>query len=213
MSSGKLIVVRHSESEYNAKGVWTGISNVSLTDKGHEDAQKIGGLLKDIKFDKIYVSQLKRAVETKNDILSVYGETNADVRKTAAINERDYGDYTGLDKWSVKEKVGEETFNNIRRAFDEIVPNGETLKDVYERVTPWYREIVLPQLLDGKNVMLVAHGNSNRALRKFLENISDDDVKNLEMDFDRVYIYEVNDEGRSINLEVRQIETDKSHKY
>ncbi len=211
--SGKLIVVRHSESEYNAKGVWTGITDCDLTEKGHDDARKIGGILTDLKFDKIYVSQLKRAVETKNDLLEIYGPTDAEIRKTAAINERDYGDYTGMNKWEVRDKIGEEKFNAIRRAFDEHVPNGETLKDVYERVVPWYREIVVPQLLDGKNVMLVAHGNSNRALRKYLEQISDDDVSHLEMSFDQVFIYEVDQNGFAVSSDIRQIETDKSNKY
>jgi 2,3-bisphosphoglycerate-dependent phosphoglycerate mutase len=213
MMSGKLIITRHSESEWNLKGVWTGITDVGLTDKGHEDAQKIGELLKDLRFDKIYTSQLKRANETRDDLLSVYGETAADLRRTAAINERDYGDYMGLNKWEVKEKVGEDEFKDLRRAFDAVIPNGETLRDVYERVVPWYREIVLPQLLDGKNVLIVAHGNSDRALRKYLENVSDEGVKKLEMDFDKVYIYDVDTDGRATNTEMRHIETDKSHQY
>jgi 2,3-bisphosphoglycerate-dependent phosphoglycerate mutase len=213
MSSGKLIIVRHSESEYNAKGLWTGITDVGLTEKGHDDARKIGELLRGIPFDKIYVSQLKRAVQTKNDLLEAYGQTTAEIRKTAAINERDYGDYAGKNKWDIKKEVGETTFNAIRRAFDEAVPNGETLKDVYERVIPWYREIVLPQLLNNKNVMIVAHGNSNRAFRKYLESISDEGIKEVEMDFDKVYIYEVDNDGRMTNKEVCQIETEKNHKY
>ncbi len=211
--SGKLIVARYSESEWNLKGVWTGITDVSLTEKGHADARKIGELIKDFSFDKVYTSQLKRANETRDEILSVYGETPADLRKTAAINERDYGDYTGMNKWEVQKKVGDEEFANIRRAFDAVIPNGETLRDVSERVVPWYREVVLPQLLASKNVLIVAHGNSDRALRKFVENVSDEGVKELEMDFDKVYIYEVGSDGLATSTEMRQIETDKSHKY
>ena len=211
--SGKLIVARHSESEWNLKGVWTGITNVGLTEKGHADARKLGEILRDLKFDKIYTSQLKRANETRDDLLATYGKTDADQRRTAAINERDYGDYTGMNKWEVEKKVGEMEFANIRRAFDAHIPNGETLRDVSERVVPWFCEIVLPQLLDGKNILIVAHGNSDRALRKYLENVSDDGVKELEMDFDKVYIYEVNETGRAVSTEMRQIETDKSHKY
>jgi len=211
--SGKLIVARHSESEWNLKGVWTGITNVSLTEKGHADAKKIGEILRDLKFDKIYTSQLKRANETRDDLLATYGKTDADQRRTAAINERDYGDYTGMNKWEVEKTVGEEAFTDIRRAFDAPIPNGETLRDVSERVVPWYREIVLPQLLSDKNILIVAHGNSDRALRKYLENVSDEGVKELEMDFDKVYIYEVANDGRATSTEMRQIETDKSHKY
>jgi 2,3-bisphosphoglycerate-dependent phosphoglycerate mutase len=211
--SGKLIVARHSESEWNLKGVWTGITDVGLTDKGHADARKIGELLKDLQFDKIYTSQFKRANQTRDDLLSTYGASAADMRRTAAINERDYGDYTGMNKWQVRDQVGEAAFNDIRRAFDAPIPNGETLRDVSERVVAWYREIVLPQLKNGQNVLIVAHGNSDRALRKFVENVSDDDVKNLEMDFDKVYIYKVDEQGRASSTETRQIETDKSAKY
>jgi 2,3-bisphosphoglycerate-dependent phosphoglycerate mutase len=211
--SGKLIVARHSESEWNLKGVWTGITDVGLTEKGHADARKIGELLKDLKFDWIYTSQQKRAKQTLADLLATYGETAADQRRTAAINERDYGDYTGMNKWEVKEKVGEGQFNDIRRAFDAPIPNGETLRDVSERVVSWYSEIALPKLLADQNILIVAHGNSDRALRKFVENVSDDGVKELEMDFDKVYIYEVDADGRATSTEMRQIETDKSHKY
>jgi 2,3-bisphosphoglycerate-dependent phosphoglycerate mutase len=211
--SGRLIIARHSESEWNLKGVWTGITDVELTEKGHQDAAKIGELLKDLKFDKIYTSCLKRANQTRDDLLATYGETLAEKRRTAALNERDYGDYTGMNKWEVQEKVGDAEFQDIRRAFDAVIPNGESLRDVSERVVPWYREIALPQLLAGKNILIVAHGNSDRALRKFVENVSDDGVKELEMDFDKVYIYEVGADGLATSSEMRQIATDKSHKY
>ncbi|MFZ2560486.1 MAG: 2,3-bisphosphoglycerate-dependent phosphoglycerate mutase [Candidatus Nanoperiomorbaceae bacterium] len=216
--SGKLILTRHSESAYNVKGLWTGITNVSLTDKGVADARKLGTLLHDLTFDKIYTSCLKRADETRDNLLAGYvaaggqfTRTDANTRKTAAINERDYGDYTGLNKWEVKEKVGDEQFQQIRRAFDAQLPNGESLRDVYERAIPWYREIVLPQLLDGQNVLIVAHGNSDRALRKFLEDISDEDVAHVEMDPTKIYIYNVRDDGLGDGApEMREIETKQS---
>ena len=213
--SGKLILTRHSESEYNVKGVWTGITNVGLTDKGAADARKLGEILADVEFDKIYTSCLKRTDETRENLLAGYekmggkfAKTVENTRKTAALNERDYGDYTGLNKWEVKEKVGDAEFANIRRAFDALIPNGESLRDVYERVVPWYREIVAPQLLAGKNILIVAHGNSDRALRKFLENISDVDVAHVEMAATKIYIYQIREDGRAAGEpEVREIET------
>ena len=217
--SGKIIIARHAESEYNTKGIWTGITNVSLTEKGRADAVKVGEILSDVKFDRVYMSCLKRTAETFDGIMEGYSakggefEQNPETAKhTAAINERDYGDYTEMNKWEVKEKVGDEEFNNIRRAFDAVIPNGESLRDVYERVVPWFREIVLPQLLAGKNVLMVAHGNSDRALRKFLENVSDEDVAHVEMEATKVYLYSVKEDGLSDGKpEVREIETDKGN--
>ncbi|MDR2524465.1 MAG: 2,3-bisphosphoglycerate-dependent phosphoglycerate mutase [Candidatus Nomurabacteria bacterium] len=210
---GKLILVRHTESTYNAKGLWAGITDVELSDKGRSDARKIGAVLADLKFDRIYLSPLKRTRQTLDEMLKTYGETTAEVRETAAINERDYGDYAGLDKWQMRQKVGEETFQNIRRAWDYPVPNGETLRDTYERAVPWYREIVVPKLLSGQTILLVAHGNSNRALRKYLESISDDDIKNVEMDLTTIHIYTIGEDGLAISDEARQIETEISHLY
>jgi 2,3-bisphosphoglycerate-dependent phosphoglycerate mutase len=216
--SGKLIITRHAESEYNIKGIWTGITNVSLTEKGRADAVKVGELLADARFDQVYMSCLKRTAETFDGILEgytkkggIFAKNPENAKHTAAINERDYGDYTEMNKWEVKEKVGDEEFNNIRRAFDAVIPNGESLRDVYERVVPWFREIVLPQLLAGKNVLLVAHGNSDRALRKFLENVSDEDVSHVEMEATKVYIYSVLKSGLSDgDPEVREIATEKA---
>jgi 2,3-bisphosphoglycerate-dependent phosphoglycerate mutase len=211
--SGQLILVRHSESADNVKGVWSGIRNVGLTPKGRADARKIGSALRDQTFDVIYVSQLKRTRQTLSEILKSYGKTKAKIKKTGAIDERDYGRLAGNDKWEVRAAIGVHAFNDIRRGWDVPVPDGETLKDVYERVVPWYREIVLPQLLKGKNILIVAHGNSNRALRKFLENISQEAMKYTEMDFDKVRIYDIRPNGRAKNCTIRRIKTDKTHRY
>jgi 2,3-bisphosphoglycerate-dependent phosphoglycerate mutase len=212
--SGQLILVRHSESTDNAKGVWSGIRNVGLTDKGRDDAFKYGDVLRDKTFDLIYISPLKRTRQTLTWLLKGYGRpTKAKIRKTAAINERDYGKLAGRDKWQVRARLGLAAWTDIRRGWDVPVPDGETLKDVYERVVPWYKEIVLPQLLKDKNVLIVAHGNSNRALRKFLENITNEAVRFVEMDFDKVRIYDIRDSGRAKRVLIRQIKTKKTHRY
>jgi 2,3-bisphosphoglycerate-dependent phosphoglycerate mutase len=211
--NGKLTLVRHTESTYNAAGLWAGITDVSLSAKGREDARKIGRILSDIKFSQIYTSPLKRSRQTLDEMLKTYGYTPAEIRETAAINERDYGDYAGMNKWQFQKEIGIDKWNEIRRGWDVLVPNGETLKDTYQRVVPWYRDIVVPQLLDGKNILIVAHGNSNRALRKYLESISDDEIKNVEMDLTTIHIYTINDDGLSISDEVRQIDTDVTMLY
>jgi len=211
--NGRLILVRHTESTYNAAGLWAGITDVSLSTKGREDARKIGRLLGDLRFDRIYTSPLKRTRQTLDEILKTYGHTAAKISETAALNERDYGDYAGLNKWQFQREIGMAKWQDIRRGWNVPVPNGETLKDTYERVVPWYRETVVPQLLAGKNILIVAHGNSNRALRKYLETISDAEIKNVEMDLVTIHIYTIGDDGLAISDEVRQIDTDMTMLY
>ena len=179
--SGKLVLVRHGESEWNLLGKWTGWTDVGLTDKGASDAEKMGELIKDIRFDDIYTSKLKRTVETMQSVLKTQGQAGAPYESVAELNERDYGDYTGMNKWEVKDRVGEEKFNAIRRNFDEPIPGGETLHMVYDRVVPWYRQVIVPELMKGDNVLLVAHGNSIRALVKYIESISDEGIAKFEM--------------------------------
>lgn len=212
--TGKLILVRHSESTDNAKGQWSGIRNVGLTKKGREDAKKFGEILQDQEFDVIYYSRLKRTRQTLDNLLKGYGrETKAKIKKTGAIDERDYGKLAGKDKWEVKAQLGVQKFNDIRRGWDVPIPDGETLKDTYERVIPWYKEIVVPQLNKGKTILLVAHGNSIRTLRKYLEKVSDENVKLLEMTLEKVLIYDIAPSGRAKSLNIRKIKTDKTHRY
>lgn len=212
--NGKLILVRHTESTDNAKGIWSGVRNVGLTKKGKTDAIKFGEVLQDQDFDIIYYSQLKRTRQTLDYLLKGYSKkTGAVIKKTGAVDERDYGKLAGKDKWQVKASLGLIQFNDIRRGWDMPVPDGETLKDVYERVIPWYREIVVPQLDNGKNIMIVAHGNSIRAIRKYLENVSNENVRFLKMALDQVLIYNTTPTGRAKRLETRRIKTTKTHRY
>lgn len=197
--SGMLVLVRHGESEWNLQGKWTGWTDVSLTEKGASDARKMGELLKDIHFDDVYTSKLKRSIETMQNVLQTQGQAGMDYTPVQELNERDYGDYTGMNKWDVKAKVGEEKFNAIRRNFDEPIPNGETLHMVYDRVVPWYQKVALPKLLNGENVLFVAHGNSIRALVKYIESISDADIAHFEMVFGTILEYHVDDEGKMID--------------
>ena len=175
----KLILVRHSKSEWNELGKWTGWTDVDLNEQGRADAKTTAEALKDIQIDQAFVSKLKRAQQTLEIILNEIGQTTVPTTETAALNERDYGIYTGKNKWEVKEEVGEEEFQNIRRGWEHPIPEGETMKKVYERVVPFYENEVLPLLKAGKNVILAAHGNSLRALVKYLEDLSIDDLMAL----------------------------------
>ena len=209
--SGKLVLVRHGESEWNLLGKWTGWTDVSLTDKGASDAEKMGELIKDIHFDDIYTSKLKRTVETMQSVLKTQGQAGAPYESVAELNERDYGDYTGMNKWEVKDRVGEEKFNAIRRNFDEPITGGETLHMVYDRVVPWYRQVIVPKLMKGDNVLLVAHGNSIRALVKYIESISDEGIAKFEMAFGVVLEYTVDADGKMINKVEKKADISKTN--
>lgn len=212
MNTAKLVISRHSESEWNLTGQWTGFTDVNLTEKGHADAQIIGRMLGGYKFDRAYVSLLKRAQQTMFSILGENNQTNAPTITFAGeINERDYGDLTGKNKWEVKDEIGEEAFNGIRRGWDYPVPGGETLKDVSSRVVPYFEDEMMPKLMKGQNILMAAHGNSIRALMKYLDKVADEDVAQVEMGFGQVLVYEFDEGGNIISREVLQAEVEPTH--
>lgn len=191
------MVTRHGESEWNTLGKWTGWTDVNLTEKGIADAKKVGEtFLKDIDFDYVYTSDLKRTHQTLDAAMQGAGKplrsSDPGVVKVYDLTERDYGIYTGKDKWQVKEEVSDEVFTGIRRGWDYPIPEGENLKQVYERVAPYFDSELLPKLQAGKKVLVVAHGNSIRALMKHLEKISDEGIADVEMPLGHVLFYEFN---------------------
>lgn len=198
-----LALVRHGESVWNAKGLWTGLTDVSLSQKGKEEAILAAYALKDIRFDLGFTSVLKRSIETINEMKKVLGG-DFPINEDPALNERDYGQMTGKNKWEVKEKLGEIEFIKIRRAWDYSIKGGETLKDVYDRVVPYYSKQILPELKMGKNVLVVAHGNSLRALVKYLEKIPDDKIENLEIATGEIYLYQMDENGATSSKEIRK---------
>jgi 2,3-bisphosphoglycerate-dependent phosphoglycerate mutase len=199
----KLVLVRHSKSEWNALGKWTGWTDVDLNEEGRNDAVRTAESLKDITFDQAFTSKLKRAQQTLEIILKEINQPEVPTTQTEALNERDYGIYTGKNKWEVKEEVGEEEFQNIRRGWEHPIPEGETMKRVYERVVPFYENDVLPLLKTGKNVILAAHGNSLRALVKYLEDLSIDELVALEFGIGEAYVYNIDTEGKVTHKEIR----------
>lgn len=208
-TNGKLLVVRHTESEWNALGQWTGTRDIHLSENGFRLSGQMGLLLKtlNIPIDIAYCSQQIRTRETLQGILDGSQQFDVEVLRDEAINERDYGDYTGKNKWDMKNLVGEEAWMNIRRGWDTPIPNGETLKTVYERVVPFYENVLLPLIKNGKNVLMVAHGNSIRALMKYLESISDEEVGDLEMLFGQIVVYDISDDGKMKSKIVNSIES------
>lgn len=198
-----LILVRHGESLWNAQGLWTGLTNIPLSEKGKQEAKNAAEKIKNLPVDEVITSSLSRAIETGAIIIETLGKSSIPTIRDKAINERDYGDFTGKNKWEIQKMVGEEQFTNIRRSWDFQIPNGESLKQVYERVIPYYQNIMLPKLKSGTNILVCAHGNSLRALIKYLENISDTDIPNLELPTGGIYVYQIDQNGKVTSKEIR----------
>jgi 2,3-bisphosphoglycerate-dependent phosphoglycerate mutase len=206
-----LVISRHTESEWNLLGKWTGLTDVELTKKGHGEAKKIGELLRGVKFDAIYTSELTRTHQTLAGILRGAEHEELAYTPHGAINERDYGDLTGKNKWEAQKEIGDEAFAGIRRGWDYPVPGGETLKDVHGRVVPFYEKEILPRLQRGENILMVAHGNSIRALIKHLDDIHEDEIANVEMGFGQILIYHIDPTGNVSAKESKQADVTPPH--
>lgn len=198
-----LVLVRHGQSEWNLIGTWTGQTDVALTDEGRKEARRAATTLEDIDLHRAYTSDLKRARHTLDEIVEHLDRKDINRTEHKELTERDYGDLTGKNKWQVKEEHGEEKFNLWRRSWDHPVPGGETLKDVSERVLPFYEKHILEDLKNGKNVIVAAHGNSLRALIKYLEGVADDKAHTVEIMTGEVLVYEIDDSGKLLKKEIR----------
>jgi 2,3-bisphosphoglycerate-dependent phosphoglycerate mutase len=174
MSDRLLVLVRHGQSEWNLKNLFTGWRDVDLTEKGIEEARAAGRRLKaqGLRFDVAFTSVLVRAQRSLDLMLEEMGQKSIAVLKDQALNERDYGDLSGLNKNDARAKWGEEQVRVWRRSYDVAPPGGESLKDTAARVLPYYIQEVLPRVLRGDNAIVVAHGNSLRALVMVLEHLS-----------------------------------------
>ena len=182
MNSNYLVLVRHGQSEWNEKNLFTGWKDPGLTQKGVEEAKKAGYQLNKLglNFDIMHTSALIRAQLTGQIILDVLKQDNLETIKNQALNERDYGELTGLNKDEARENFGVDQVQIWRRSYDTPPPGGESLKDTYNRVIPYFESEILPLMKD-KNVLISAHGNSLRALVKYLDNISEEDIVKLEI--------------------------------
>ena len=183
MKKSNLVLVRHGQSEWNKKNLFTGWKDPELTNKGIEEAIKAGKNLKtkNIKFDIMFTSDLLRAQETGRLILEYMDQSDIQVIKNQCLNERNYGDLAGLNKDDAREKWGEEQVHVWRRSFDVPPPGGESLKDTAERVLPYFHSEIFPKVEDGLDVLIAAHGNSLRALVMELEEINSDEIVKLEI--------------------------------
>ena len=188
----KLVLVRHGQSEWNAKNLFTGWKDPKLTDLGIQEAIKAGDLLetRNLKFDLMFTSDLFRAQETGRLILEQMNQTDIQVIEDQSLNERNYGDLAGLNKDEAREKWGEEQVHIWRRSFDVPPPGGESLKNTAERVLPYFELKIMPKVKEGLNILVAAHGNSLRALVMELEKISSEEIVKLEIATGDPLIYE-----------------------
>ena len=198
-----LVLVRHGQSEWNAKNLFTGWKNPGLTSAGEKEAIDAGNLIKerDIKFSIMFTSALKRAQITGQMILDGIDQTNIEVIKDQALNERDYGELAGLNKDDARKQWGKEQVHIWRRSYDIPPPGGESLKDTAERVLPYFNSLILPKLLQGENILVAAHGNSLRSLVMQLDNLSKDEVIALEIPTGAPIIYSFAGDQQPISKE------------
>ena len=204
--TGKLIVVRHGESEWNKANLFTGKTDVHLSPAGFRMAGAMGALVKDIKINRVFASMQIRSIETEVCFMEGTGQYCPKVSHSSALNERDYGDFTGTNKTEQEKVLGKEEVKDLRRAWDHPIPNGETLKMVYERVVPFFQQEILPILNQGHNVLVVSHGNTIRALMKYIEKISDENIEKIEMPFDEIFVYDIDENGFMLDKKIRKVE-------
>ncbi len=183
MKVRNLLLVRHGQSEWNEKNLFTGWEDPGLTKKGELEAQNAGLLIKELEidFDYMFTSALIRAQITGSIILNEINQNEIPTIKDEALNERFYGDLQGLNKDECRKKWGEEKVQIWRRSYEMGPPGGETLKETGERVIPYYKKDIHPLILQDKNILISAHGNSLRSLIKFLDNVSGEDIVKLEI--------------------------------
>ncbi len=194
MTDRLLVLVRHGQSDWNLKNLFTGWRDVDLTEKGVAEAREAGRKLKaqGIKFDVAFTSALKRAQRTLDLMLTELGQTTIPIFKDQALNERDYGDLVGLNKDDARKKWGEEQVHIWRRSYDVAPPGGESLKDTLARALPYYVTDILPRVLRGERVLVAAHGNSLRALVMVLDKHTPDSITKLNLETGVPMIYRLN---------------------
>ena len=187
-----LSLVRHGQSEWNEKNLFTGWENPGLTEKGLVEAKEAGVKLNNlgIHYDHYYTSTLDRAITTAEIIISGLNINEYNLVKCQELNERDYGDLTGLNKDDARKKWGEEQVHIWRRSFDIPPPNGESLKDTAERVIPFFSSEIFTKLSDQENVFISAHGNSLRSLIMHIENLSSEEILKREIATGKPLVYE-----------------------
>jgi 2,3-bisphosphoglycerate-dependent phosphoglycerate mutase len=204
-----LVLVRHGQSDWNLKNLFTGWKDPDLSPLGVEEAKAAGRKLKQAgyRFDVAFTSALKRAQHTLDLILAELGQENIETFRDQALNERDYGDLTGLNKDEARKRWGADQVHVWRRSFDVAPPGGESLKDTALRVLPYFESEIRPRVLKGERVLVSAHGNSLRALIMSLEGLSGEDIVRRELGTGVPIIYHLNADGSVASSEVLMLDS------
>ncbi len=195
----KLVLIRHGESQWNLENRFTGWVDVPLSPKGIEEAKAAGKKLAGFKFDRAFSSVLARANETMRLVLEGIGQTGIPIEKDKALNERMYGELQGLNKAETAKKFGDEQVKIWRRSYDVRPPGGESLKDTAERVLPYYDSRIKPYVLKGETILIAAHGNSLRALVMQLEQLTREQVLELNIPTGAPLLYELDNNGKVLS--------------
>ncbi|MBI2717858.1 MAG: 2,3-bisphosphoglycerate-dependent phosphoglycerate mutase [Rhizobiales bacterium] len=198
-----LVLVRHGQSEWNLKNLFTGWRDVGLSEKGIAEARAAGKKLKDkgFQFDVAYTSALSRAQHTLTLMLEELGQPGLPTIRDQALNERDYGDLTGLNKDDARKKWGEEQVHIWRRSYDVAPPGGESLKDTLARSLPYYMKLIQPDVLSGKRVLVSAHGNSIRSLIMAIEGLTPEQILKRELETGVPVVYRLGADSRPLSVE------------
>ena len=199
-----LVLVRHGQSDWNLKNLFTGWKDPDLTEKGVEEAKAAGRRLKaqGLVFDRAFTSGLSRAQRTLQLALGELGQTGIPVTKDIALNERDYGDLSGLNKDDARKRWGEEQVHVWRRSYDIAPPGGESLKDTLARSLPYYMKHIQPDVLSGKRVLVAAHGNSIRSLIMAIEGLTPEQILKRELETGVPVVYRLGADSRPESVEV-----------
>jgi 2,3-bisphosphoglycerate-dependent phosphoglycerate mutase len=195
----RLILLRHGESQWNLENRFTGWVDVPLSPRGAQEAKEAGVKLKGFRFDRAFTSVLSRANETLRLVLEAVGQTGIPIEKDKALNERMYGDLQGLNKAETAQKYGEAQVKIWRRSYDVKPPGGESLKDTAERVLPYYEAKIKPYLVKGETILIAAHGNSLRALVMQLEQLTKEQVLELNIPTGAPLLYELDNNGKVLS--------------
>ncbi len=200
----QLILVRHGQSEWNQQNLFTGWRDPDLTERGVTEARNAGRALKaeGITFTIAFTSELMRAQKTCALLLEEQGQSDLQTIRNVALNERDYGDLSGLNKDDAREKWGEEQVHIWRRSFDTPPPGGESLKDTAERVLPYFYNTIMPRIRAGENVLVAAHGNSLRALVMVLDGLGETEITQVNIATGEPYIYDMGAQGEVVGRRI-----------
>lgn len=194
-----LVLLRHGESQWNLENRFTGWVDVPLSSRGIEEANAAGEKLRGYTFDRAFTSVLQRAIRTLTIVLELTGQKTVPIEQNQALNERHYGDLQGLNKAETAQKYGDAQVKLWRRSFDVQPPNGESLKDTLARVLPYWEKVIYPHVLHGERLIIAAHGNSLRSLVMHLDELSREEVLELNIPTGVPLVYEFDDAGKPVS--------------